>query len=204
MDTSGSVTHWIGRLKAGDHAAAQKLWEAYFEKLVRKARQKLQGMPRRVADEEDVALSAFHSFCRCASQGRFPRLDDSGDLWQLLVMLTARKAARLREHERRQKRGGGEVRGESALIGAPGAAEEEVGIEQVVGGEPSPEYAAQVAEECQRLLARLPDEKLRELAQMKMEGYSNEEIAVTFGCGLRTVERKLARIRIIWESEVSP
>src|SRR5262245_43324907 len=64
MPSAGSVTHWLGLLRAGDHAAAQPLWERYFSRLVGLARAKLQGLPRRAADEEDVALSAFDSFSR--------------------------------------------------------------------------------------------------------------------------------------------
>ena len=43
------------------------------------------------------------------------RLDDRGDLWQVLVMLTKRKAIGLLRREQAAKRGGGQVRGESAL-----------------------------------------------------------------------------------------
>ncbi len=56
MEDKGSVTHWIHAIKTGESAAASALWERYFEKLVRLARGKLDGMPRRIADEEDVAL----------------------------------------------------------------------------------------------------------------------------------------------------
>src|SRR5215470_8233302 len=91
-----SVSHWIGRLKAGDTAAAQELWQVYFRRLVGLARVRLQGLPRRAAaDEEDVALSAFQSFWEGAVRGRFPQLADRGDLWKLLVTLTARKALHL-------------------------------------------------------------------------------------------------------------
>src|SRR5262249_49366796 len=103
MSLPGSVTDWIDRLKIGDPAAAQQLWQSYFQRLHRIARKKLQGTPRRVADEEDVALSAFDSFCRGAEQGRFPQLTDRDDLWRLLVTITARKAYQLALHEGRQK-----------------------------------------------------------------------------------------------------
>src|SRR5262249_32221455 len=83
MPTPGSVTVWIEQLKAGDAAAAAPLWQGYFRRLVGLARQRLGAAPRGVADEEDVALSAFASFCRAAAQGRFPRLDDRDDLWQV-------------------------------------------------------------------------------------------------------------------------
>ena len=107
MSSPGSVTVWIAALRQGDSLAAQRLWEGYFRRLVGLARQKLLGRPRAAADEEDVALSAFTSFCQGAQAGRFPRLADRDNLWQVLVLLTARKAGRLRKHERRQKRGGG-------------------------------------------------------------------------------------------------
>src|SRR5207249_11665632 len=108
-----SVTDWIASLKAGDADAAQKLWQRYFESLVRLARGRLRGAPRAMADEEDVALSAFDSFVRGAARGRYPRLDDREDLWRLLVVITERKALDQARHERQQKRGGGKVVGMS-------------------------------------------------------------------------------------------
>ena len=59
-----SVTTWLARLKAGDSQAGQQLWQRYLDRLTRLARRKLAGASRRVADEEDVALSAFHGFLR--------------------------------------------------------------------------------------------------------------------------------------------
>ena len=95
MEDKGSVTHWIHAIKKGESAAANALWEHYFDKLVRLARRKLDGMPRRIADEEDVALSAFDSFCRAAKKGRFPDLADRDGLWRLLIQMTVRKAVDL-------------------------------------------------------------------------------------------------------------
>ena len=92
MTAGVSDSHWIGLLQDGDPAAAQRLWERYFHRLVGLARVKLQGQPRRAADEEDVALSAFDSFCRRASDGCFPHLGDRDNLWHLLDTITARKA----------------------------------------------------------------------------------------------------------------
>src|SRR5262245_21852756 len=106
MSSTGTVSQWLDQLKAGDRAGVQKLWERYFRQLVGLARGKLAGAPRRAADEEDVALSAFDSFCRAAERGRFPRLEDRDDLWRLLAVLTERKAIGLRRREGRAKRGG--------------------------------------------------------------------------------------------------
>jgi DNA-directed RNA polymerase specialized sigma24 family protein len=199
MSSAGSVTHWITQLKAGAPAAAQPLWERYFRRLVGLARHKLHALPRRAADEEDVALSAFDSFYRGAAHGQFPKLTDRDDLWRLLVVLTARKALDRVRHERRQKRGGGAVLGESALGGRDRRADGAPGIEQVIGPAPTPAFAAQVAEECRRLLDALGDDDLRALALAKMEGHTNDQIAAQRGCAVRTVERKLRLIRGIWE-----
>ena len=200
LQPDGSVTHWLGALEGGDAAAAQRLWERYFDRLVRLARAKLGAMPRGAADEEDVALSAFHSFCQGAARGRFPRLDDRDNLWRLLVTITARKALDQVRRQARQKRGGGRV-----LVGSAQAGGEDdtdgAGLEQVVGQEPTPQFAAMVADECRRLLAALDDETLRQVALLRMEGYSDEEIAARVDCSLRTVSRKLALIRKAWLRE---
>jgi DNA-directed RNA polymerase specialized sigma24 family protein len=192
MSPPGSVTHWLDGLRTGDSVAARKLWEGYFHRLVELARKKLRALPRAAADEEDVALSAFNSFCQGAAQGRFPRLNDRDDLWQVLFLLTRRKAIDLIQHETREKRDVRKVQ-PAPVEGAAFA--------DAAGAEPDPAFAAQVAEECRRLLALLPDESFRLLAVRKMEGYTNEEIAAfPPGCSLATVERRLKSIRKEWQA----
>jgi DNA-directed RNA polymerase specialized sigma24 family protein len=51
---------------------------------------------------------------------------------------------------------------------------------------------------------QLEDLKLRLVALMKMQGYTNVEIAAKLGCALRSVERKLRLIRTQWEREDVP
>jgi RNA polymerase sigma factor (sigma-70 family) len=199
MSSPGSVTVWLGQLQAGNPQAAERLWQGYFHQLVNLAQQRLRGRPPAIADEEDIALSAFDSFFRGAQQGRFPRLDDRQDLWQLLVMLTARKVCRLLRDQRRQKRGGGAVRHLSALGG------EEDGMAEVIGTVPTSDFAAEVAEEFRRRLESLNDPQLREVAVWKMEGHSSSEIAERLGVTERTVGRRLLAIRKLWsEKEGEP
>jgi DNA-directed RNA polymerase specialized sigma24 family protein len=196
MSSAGSVTHWLGQLRTGDPAAAQELWTRYFQRLGRLARQKLQGITRAAADEEDVALSVLDSLCRGVEQGHFPQLQDRDDLWGLLIALTAHKAVDLVRRESCQKRGG--TRGGEAALPDPSAPPAALDLEQVIGREPTPEFAAQVAEECQRLLGNLNDPTLQSVALWKMEGYTTPEIAAKLGCVPRSVERKLQAIRRLW------
>jgi DNA-directed RNA polymerase specialized sigma24 family protein len=177
-------------LKVGDRTAAQRLWETYFRRLVGLARARLRNAASRIADEEDVALSAFDSFCRRAERGQFSRLQDRDHLWQLLFILTVRKAINLVSYQRRKSRGGGQVRSLSDL--------EDFDVEALLGSEPGPEFAAQMADEYRHLLDLLGDESLRRVVLCKMEGYTNAEIAAKLGCVEHTVERKVRVIRRIW------
>ena len=168
MNAGGSVTQCIADLKAGEASAAERLWQTYFQRLVGLARTKLGPQVRELADEEDVALSAFKSLCLGSVRGRFPELRDRDNLWPLLVVLTVRKATDLIKHERRQKRGGGQRRDNSLPS--------DDGLEQLLSREPTPEFSAMVAENCACLLERL-EPPLRQIAQLRLEGYANIEIA---------------------------
>jgi DNA-directed RNA polymerase specialized sigma24 family protein len=198
----GSITRWLGDLKEGDQAAAQPLWERYFARLVVVARGKLRRMRRTTADEdeEDAALSAFNSFCAGAAQGRFPKLADRDDLWRLLVVITARKAIAQAQRQGRKKRGSGRVVDEATLFGKDfdGGEGSLAGLEQIAAAGPTPEFAAMMAEECQRLLDALGDNDLRQVAISRMEGYNNDEIAEQLGCARRTIARRLDLIRQTW------
>src|SRR5262245_12817211 len=182
MSSPDPVTLWISQLKEGQHAAVGLLLERYFGRLVQLARARL---PAPAAADEDVALSAFKSLCLGAEGGRFPKLDDRDDLWRLLALLTVRKAIDL---QRRQR-----ARGEAGAVD----------VEELLSREPPPELAAELNEEYRRLLDRLGDPQLQAVALWKVEGYANPEIAQRLGCGLRSVERKLHRIRALLE-EAAP
>ncbi len=200
MTVEHSETHWLEQLKAGDLEAATPLWTAYFCRLIGLARQKLSGSPQRVADAEDVAVSAFHSFCQGVLADRFHKLHDRNDLWQVLAMIATRKALRQVERERAFKRGGGAVRGESAFL-RPDGSFIVAGMSQVVAEGPSPDFQVASEEQFQRLLDMLDQPLLRQIALLRLEGHANEEIAEQIGRNVRTVERKLNLIRCLWSQE---
>ncbi len=199
MPTRQSVTQWLDQLKSGNEEAARQLFARYFDRLVQLARDHLGSLPRRVTDEEDVALSVFHSLCRGAERGQFNQLANRDDLWRLLITMTLHTVVDQCRHARQQKRGGGKVRGDSALIQEgdlfPG------GFDQLPSEEPTPELLAILDEEHERLMRQLNDDTLRKTARWKLEGYKNREIAEQLGITRRSVERKLRRIRLIWTEE---
>jgi RNA polymerase sigma factor (sigma-70 family) len=190
IDDTDTVTGWIRSLGTSRHEDASKLlWDRYFARLARLAHGQLRGASRGPADGEDVALSVFDSFFRGAAAGRFERLDSRDDLWRLLVTIASRKASNAARDELRHKRGG--------LVEFDDA----TALADVAGAEPSPEFAALVADESRRLFEALSDDSLRHVVRLRLEGYTNDEIAADLDCGLRTVERKLALIRKRWLAE---
>jgi len=193
MSADGSITRWINDLRRGDDAAAGELWAAYFARMVAVAGRKLTAAGR-AADDEDAALSAFKSFCLGAKAGRFPQLTDRGNLWPLLLALTAHKCVDQVRHATRLKRGG-----PAGNVAAD--------LDLVTSREPTPELLAEVNERLVALLDRLDrtgDPALRRIAVWKLEGESTDDIAERLGCSRRTVERKLAVVELVWDREDEP
>lgn len=203
MGLQKSITLWLDKLRDGDSIAAEKLWEQYFDRMLVVARRKLGQTNRPAADEEDVALSAFKSFCIGAQDGRFGQLTDRTNLWPLLVTITANKAVDLIRYDNRQKRGGPGTANQSASFDRG----DEVTLNEVLSTEPTPEFAAQLAEELDSMMAKLKDARdpdLPNVAMWRMSGETNDQIAERLGCARRTVERKLRVIATLWSREVDP
>ena len=193
---NGDVTVWLGELADGNDRAAANIYERYFEQISNLARRRISPAYRRVADEEDVAQSVMHSLFDGIANGRFPELSSRENLWRLLVVMTARKAINVVEKQKALKRGGGAVRGESVLNNSN--SQSNPGFDHFESPTNAPDFVAQLEEESKRQLDRLPDETLRRIARLKMEGYTNDEIAEQLETSTRTVERKLQRIREVW------
>jgi DNA-directed RNA polymerase specialized sigma24 family protein len=203
MSMYGTVTIWLNQLQAGEAHAVQQLWERYFPRMVDLARRQLGAVPRRAADEEDVALEAFHSFCRAAGAGRYPDLRDRFGLWQLLLALTINKAVDLVNHAGRDKRSWRRT----SLFSELDARGPQAGINALSTmfrcRQPDPAFTALVTDQLQWLLQQLEDEQLREIALLKLEGCTNPEIALKLHCALSTVERRLRLIRLRLERHLS-
>jgi RNA polymerase sigma factor (sigma-70 family) len=185
--------------KTGDRQAVDHLWEEYQQRLLALARRKLGMGHSRVSDEEDVAISAFTSMVRLANEGKLENVAEPEDLWNLLATITVRKVFARIKYNRAAKRGGGTVRGESVFLNAHDPSESP-GIGQIRGEQLPPDAEVIADEECRVLLAQLDDSQ-REIALLKMEGYTNEEIAERLQCSTRRVTRKLALIRECWSGE---
>jgi RNA polymerase sigma factor (sigma-70 family) len=184
-EASQSITRLMRAVQDGSSSAVRPLLAAYFERLVQLASKRLQNLPGLDGYDEDLALRSFHSvYERLRDQSRPLDLSGRDDLWRLLATRTISRAIDLIRRHRP-----GEVLGDQE-------------VEHLLTREPTPGEAAEVADECRRLLNGLKEPELRQIALLKVEGYTNEEIAVRLDCVPRTIERKVSRIRLLWKHEL--
>jgi RNA polymerase sigma factor (sigma-70 family) len=184
-DASLAITQLIRAMQDGRSSAVGPLLELYFGRMVQLARTRLQNVPGMAGYDEDVALRSFHSLCaRVRDPARPVQLVGRDDLWRLLATRTISRAIDLIRRHRPAE--------------VPGAHD----VQRLLSREPTPEEAAEMADECRRLLDLLDEPQLRQIALWKVEGYTNEEIAGRLDCVLRTVERKVSRIRVLWKNEL--
>ncbi len=193
------VTLWVEELKQGDTSAAERIWDVYQQQLANVARRRLGGMPMRMADEEDVALEAFATFLRGIGKDRFFEFRDRRDLWQALVRLVDCSAKDCRRRYGARKRGSGRVRGESIFDGAT-IGSTPVGLAGFADNDASPESSESTLASVEERLGKLSDDTLRQIAIMKLEGFTTDEIADRLQISRRSVERKLGLIRDTWTS----
>ena len=195
---SHSVSILIAALKDGDRAAVNALAARYFDELVRMASRHLRA--QRVSEEEgeDIAIVALMSFFKAAQGRGHQKLTNCQDMRNILNGVARNKVNDARKREQAQKRGHGKVRPEAALNGSD---DTHRGLDQFAAAQITPDDVVAAVAEVSRLLDLLDEEELRSVALMKMEDYKNREIAAALDLSESTVERKLKRIRMIWQSK---
>lgn len=185
--------------------SAERIWAEFFPRLIRLARKKLDDLPKRIFDEEDVALSALNSFFRGREGGRFDRLTNRDEMWRLLATITVRKATAQRRRLMAGKRGGGRMEfGESVFLRPGMDGDGSInGLAAMQDDNLLPETTDEILKTCGELLEKLGDEKLRSTAVLRLQGFSNEEIANQLGCSVARTKQRLQRIREIWADDAS-
>lgn len=203
MNPQDSVVRWMENLQDGQSTAAQEIFDQYYRRLVGLARHKLDDRVRRVENEEDVANSVIKSLCHRAGRGDFSELQNRDELWCLLVTMTARKAASRGRRHLAQKRGKGEVRGESIVMGGGQESMADVGFDRFLHAAPAPDDLLILQETFEDLVRQVGDPALVKVIELKFEGFTNAEIGEKMQLTERSIERKLQRIRKEWESSLA-
>jgi RNA polymerase sigma-70 factor, ECF subfamily len=171
--------------RAGDQDAARQLFDRYVNQLLALARRRISQRIAGRVDAEDIVQSVFRTFFHRAREGQF-QIDDPDDLVKLLARITVHKTLRQVAFHKRGKRDAGRETGQG-----------EDGNDQlmtVLAGEPGPEETAILLDAMEQFLAKL-EPKDRQILQLRMEGYSNVEIADKLGITDRKIRRLMERIR---------
>jgi RNA polymerase sigma factor (sigma-70 family) len=186
-----SVTEWVDRLRQGDRNAGDLLDLRYRDALLRATREKFANIISAAADEDDLVQSVFHAIWTAASRGTLTEVANRDSFWGLLLTITRNKAISRRRAVLARKDVGGSAAQFSQIANG-----------QIASVLPDSQTSAQVIadllEEQERLLLALHDESERQVAIYKLQGLSHPEIAAEMRISIRTVERKLALIRIRW------
>lgn len=156
------------QVKGGDESAAFAIWERYFGRLVALAERRLPNGMGRAVGPEDIASSAFECLLRGAREGRFRQLESRDNLWQILVVIAARRTCNV---IRKSKR---DADGESKV--AENAAELQKGLVKEIDRNPTAESLLIVQEVFEGLMENL-DEQLQAVVRYRLAGYTLAEIA---------------------------
>jgi RNA polymerase sigma-70 factor, ECF subfamily len=187
MAASDSFSDVMARLRAGDEAAAREIFERFVRQLVHLAHRQLSAALRRRVDPEEVVQSAYKSFFLRYGAGKL-EVQDWGNLWGLLTVITLRKCLDKAEYHKAARRN---LEREAAA--QPGASGAEPWW-QAVAREPTPEEAAMLAETVEQLLRDLKENE-RPILEMSLQGYTTQEISQRLGLAERSVRRLRERIK---------
>jgi DNA-directed RNA polymerase specialized sigma24 family protein len=189
-DAAGSITQFFEQLRAGNRDAAAPLCQRFLPRLIALAQKTLAGRPQRVADAEDAVQAALIDFWKQVERGQIVGEMRRDNLWNLLGLMTVRKALKQVRHETSKKRGGG-----AAVLA--GKVLDSSAIGSALAVMPTQEFDLY----CEELLLQLDDD-LRQFALLRLLGHTTADIARLLDCTQRKVQRKLELIRLRWQRDL--
>jgi RNA polymerase sigma-70 factor (ECF subfamily) len=182
-----STPELVARWRQGDEQAAAELFRRYTGRLVALARSRLSDKLAQRCDPEDVVQSAYRSFFAQVREGRFD-FEHGGDLWNFLVAVTLHKLHKQFRRNTALKRALEREQAPSADGGAEDL------LDRAFSGEPSPLEAVALVDEVQRIMGTLAPLQ-RRMLELRLQGYSQEEVAAQTGRSEITVRRFLKQLR---------
>lgn len=180
------------RIEAGDSDAEMCLWDAFHSKLLSHVEHRIRrrGVPTGMMDDEAITLSALESVFKCAKEGRLRTVESWMELSRLVYAMTNRKFV---DHWRRATKISGQPRSPIQPLS---------GNSEPASSDDQPIDLVVFDEKLAHLKSMLPDDIHRQIAVMKLAGYSLEEIAERIGRSVPTVSRKWSIIRRMWADEL--
>ena len=179
------IDRFLEDLGRGDEQSARQLFDTYVDRLVALARARISQRLASRVDPEDIVQSVFRTFFGRVKEGRF-QINDQDDLCKLLMRITVHKTLRQVAHHKAIKRDPARETGQD-----DGAREH---ILEVLDRGPNHEDEVAFVEQLEKFLGRLRPQE-RQILEMRMQGYNNEEIARQLGIYDRKIRRVIERVR---------
>ena len=187
----GSVTCWLIKMRSGDHEAAARIWNMYYQRLVQFAERRLGHNSDYATDSEDLVHSAFRRFCLAAMAGRYEEVAGRRELWDLLITCTLNRIRKHLRTQRTQKRT------------PPGNRSAGQFQAEILEDLRRPDAGAIMADLLQCWLQRLDEEdptgELRQIAVLRMEQRSADSISKSLRRSKTLILAKIRLIELIWE-----
>jgi RNA polymerase sigma-70 factor (ECF subfamily) len=180
-------------LMEGDNLAYAEFWELYGKRLEGVVRSRFPlGLKRRL-EPEDLVQSVCRSFFRRATAGQLEFAGDEG-LWRLLCAISLNKLKmKQRFHYAKRRRLTQERDLESDSANHDSNRFEPAATDQ------APDTAAIFAEQIEQVMSML-DATEQTVLQLKLDGFTSEEISGKLRRSDRTVRRVLKRLQIKLEA----
>ncbi len=187
-------TELVERWRDGDQDAASQLYQRYVERLSGIVRGQISDRLRARTDADDVLQSACRSFFRRVQEGQF-QFDEDEDVWKLLVTISLNKLrSQVRRHSAAKRDAAQEVsRRDNSLP-------DDFHLEKLAKT-PSPVEAFIFAEMIENVSKKL-DHRHALLLELRMEGYSQLEIAGRLQTSDRGIRRMLDNVRMVLSREL--
>jgi RNA polymerase sigma-70 factor (ECF subfamily) len=177
--------------RAGNEQAAKKLFDCYVDRLLALARRRISQRLAGRVDPEDVVQSVFRTFFHRAKEGQFS-IADQDELCKLLVSITVHKTLRQVAFHQAGKRNMNQEMGQGQ--------QPEERLQALLDREPGPEEAVTFLDQLEHFMNRLRPQE-RQILEMRMQGFSNDEISAKLGIYDRKIRRAVERVRALAEQE---
>jgi RNA polymerase sigma-70 factor (ECF subfamily) len=178
-------------LRLGDADAARQVVDRYVDRLLLVASRRISQRLASRVDPEDVVQSVFRTFFKRLQEGQFV-FSGQDDLCKLLVRITLHKTLRHIAFHKAAKRDPG--------LETEQGEHHRARLLALIDQEPTPEAKAAFLDQLDHFLNQLGPEQ-RSILEMRLQGYSNEEISQKLGIYDRKIRRVIEHVRALAEKE---
>jgi RNA polymerase sigma factor (sigma-70 family) len=200
-----TTTIIVNKIAAGDRMALDEFVHRYNWKMVRMADRYMRRLRAHLVTchAEDAVNDTLAKLYRRAIDGELPCVESSVEFWRMFFSMLKDEIRGALAHDAAIKRGGPGAhrsRDQSRLGGnsrpwREGLSLDDLSVDEVYALLPPSRDLALIEGEIEEFLQHLDDPLTRKIAVLKLQSYTNEQIAELLELNERTIERKLVALR---------